>query len=280
MEFITLPSPAKLNRFLHIVGRYENGYHQLQTIFHLIAHFDTLHFNLRKDSKIKVNCKQLKLSPEYNLVYKAAQLLQTRFKLNKGVDIVLEKNIPWGAGLGGGSSNAATTLLALNALWKLNLTREELKKMGLQLGADVSVFIQGESSWAEGVGELLTPLKLPETEFLVIIPRVQISTVEIYLEKTLARNTPVCNMSETLIDEGHNDLEKVVRLKYKEVDKALVWLNQYGQARLTGSGSGIFIANPDRDYLEKVGKKVPKAWRYFISTGLNVSPINNILTVI
>jgi 4-diphosphocytidyl-2-C-methyl-D-erythritol kinase len=270
---------AKLNRFLHIVGRRSDGYHELQTIFQRINYCDTLDFKWRQDHEIHF---QLKIDPDaikpcaaelgdqINLVEKAAHLLLSFcHKKVAGVDIILTKKIPVGAGLGGGSSDAATTLLALNQLWVLNLSKEELMALGLQLGADVPFFMLEQSAWGEGVGEKLTPLTLPQAWFLVVVPEVSISTVTIFSDPALKRDTPVVQQDRALLEIGHNDCEPVVRRLYPEVAEVIDVLSTFSPARMTGSGACVFAVFEQKAAAEAVALKLPAVWRYFIAESLD-----------
>ncbi len=277
MLSITLPAPAKLNRFLHLVGQRADGYHELQTIFQFVDLCDELHFTLRKDSKITLNCNDHSISIDSNLVLQAANLLQRSNKHGSGIDIVLNKRIPHSAGLGGGSSDAATTLLALNKLWKLNLNTEQLCKLGLQVGADVPIFIQGKSAWAEGIGEKITPLELPPAWFVILVPNVKVPTVEIFYDKKLTRDTTRCTISPSLIDTGHNDCETVVRKRYPEVGKAIDWLDQFATTRMSGTGGAVFAPFTELSDAMDVIQQVPDDIKGFVVRGLNTSPVIRLL---
>ncbi|MCY4425491.1 MAG: 4-(cytidine 5'-diphospho)-2-C-methyl-D-erythritol kinase [Halieaceae bacterium] len=268
-----LTSPAKLNLFLHITGRREDGYHTLQTIFQLLDYGDSLYFELRQQGGIEVICKGLDISPQSNLVYRAARLLQERCKVAQGIHIQVDKRIPVGAGLGGGSSNAAATLLALNQLWELRLDASQLAGLGLELGADVPVFVHGHSAWGEGVGEQLTPLQLPEQWYVVIAPSVEVSTTEVFSHQELTGDTAPIKMAAFFERGGVNDCQPVVRKLYPEVDKALVWLEKHGQARMTGTGGCVFLPLPDPAQAEAVLAQKPACWRGFLARGINRSPV-------
>ncbi len=239
---ISLPAPAKLNLFLHITGRRSDGYHNLQTIFQFLDYSDTLNFSLRTDALITLNPPVMGVPFEQNLVVKAAIALQQASGCKLGADIQLEKRLPIGGGIGGGSSNAATTLLALNELWSLKWSNNQLAALGLQLGADVPIFIYGHSAWAEGIGEQLTPLTLPEKAYLVLKPDCEISTREIFSHPSLTRDTPAIKVAASEAQGGRNDCESVVKALYPAVDNALTWLRQYGEGKLTGTGSCVFLA--------------------------------------
>lgn len=289
MQTLSLVTPAKLNRFLHIVGRRTDGYHELQTIFQLVDYCDTLHFNVRSDNKITLAVQK---DPEavvyqpslaannHNLVLRAANLLQHSNVQRLGVDITLLKRIPLGGGMGGGSSDAAATLLALNKLWNLNLSIQELVYLGQQLGADVPCFIRGRSAWGEGIGEQLTTLDLPKRYFLVLVPPVQISTIEIFCDEQLTQTTPKCKIALSLLESGHNDCEAVVRRLHPEVGAALNWLRQFTAAHLTGTGCCSFAAFADKSTAQTIAQQVPSHWEHFITAGLNVSPVQQQLAAL
>lgn len=281
LETFTLPAPAKLNRFLHIVGRRTDGYHNLQTLFQLVDYHDTLSFRVRQDNQITLNTEVDKQAAVHgspsihrqdNLVFRAAKLFKSLLSVKKkGVDIELIKRIPLGAGLGGGSSDAATTLLALNQLWGVNLPLPALEKIGVQIGADVPVFIQGCTAWGEGIGDQLTPLSLPSTWFLVVIPPVTISSIEIFCDEWLTRDTPICKISPLLAEEGRNDCEATALRLYPEVGKVLSWLKTFGNAKMTGSGSGVFLTCETEAMAKQIALSLPESWKYFVTQGLNVS---------
>lgn len=282
------PSPAKLNLFLHLTGRRCDGYHKLQTIFQLLDYTDELVFTERSDSQINCTCLSL-LDPvtsaiipdSDNLVIKAANLLQVKTKNYPGIDILIKKRIPIGGGLGGGSSNAATTLIALNSIWQLNLSTHALLQLGLTLGADVPVFIDGRTSWAEGIGEKLQTIVLPEKWFLVLIPPVSISTKKLFSHPQLTCNTTAIRI-QTFLDEHsktHNDFETIVRQDYPVVAEALDFLNHFASARLSGTGSCIFAAFDTKLQAEVVLKKIKSRYRSFISKGLMTSPLRKIVDI-
>jgi len=268
----TYLAPAKLNLFLHITSRRPDGYHNLQTIFQFLDYCDVLHFTHRNDGQIVLHDKA-DIPLEENLIFKAARLLQQHTKTHLGIDITLEKNIPMGGGLGGGISDAATTLFALNQLWQLNLDTEILMQLGLQLGADVPIFLYGKAAWAEGIGEKLTPIDLDEPYYLVIHPNCHVSTREIFSTKSLTRNMPLVNMSHFLAGQCKNVFEPVVCQHTPEVQTALNWLNQYGSARMTGSGACIFAQFADKTQAQKLLTKLPPKWNGFVAEGKNYSPL-------
>lgn len=273
MTELTYLAPAKLNLFLHICGRRADGYHELQTVFQFLNYTDKLRFCARPDDQICLYSAMTTVATQDNLVTRAAKLLQSRYATSGGVDIYLEKNIPLGAGLGGGSSNAATTLLALNRLWNLSLTQTDLMAMGLQLGADVPIFIYGKSAWAEGVGEKLTTLVLSEPWYVVLIPPQAINTAEIFSDPELTRNSPPLTIQE-FVRGGittRNDCEPIVRKHYPIVAAAFDWLNQYSKAHLTGTGSCVFAALPTQQEAQKIAAQVPQPFKVIVAQGMNCS---------
>ncbi len=235
------PSPAKLNLFLYITGRRDNGYHELQTLFQFVEFGDELTVSANSEtSSITITPEIPGVALEDNLIWKAATALQQYTSTSFGADIELKKVLPMGGGIGGGSSNAATVLVALNYLWQLNLSDDQLAEIGLQLGADVPVFVRGHAAFAEGVGEQLQPANPDEKWYLVVKPQVSIATVDIFTHSELTRNTPKRALATLLEQEYVNDCEKIVRMLYPEVDKQLSWLLQYAPSRLTGTGSCVF----------------------------------------
>ncbi|SEN65194.1 4-(cytidine 5'-diphospho)-2-C-methyl-D-erythritol kinase [Nitrosomonas marina] len=273
---LTCSAPAKLNLFLHVVGQRPDGYHLLQTVFRLLDFSDELNFTLRDDGKIKLSAETMGVPADQNLCVRAAKCLQAKSGSNLGVDISLEKKIPMGGGLGGGSSDAATTLVALNRLWNLNLDRETLLELGLQLGADVPVFIFGQNAFAEGVGEKLSALKLPAAWYLVIIPPVHVSTAEIFSSKELTRNTIPIKIPPFSIWQGHNDLEPVVCHLYPEVAVRLEWLKQLKNttiAAMSGSGACVFAEFATEREARAAYACLPDDMTGFVARGLECHPI-------
>lgn len=271
---LTLPAPAKLNLFLHITDRRADGYHLLQTVFQFLDVADTLHFSLRRDSLITLAPALAGVAAEDNLVVKAARLLQAETGCTLGTDIVLEKRLPMGGGIGGGSSDAATTMLGLNRLWQLGLSIEELAVLGLRLGADVPVFVQGQAAWAEGVGEHLMPVEIPEPWYLVLTPNAHVSTAEVFNHAALTRHTPAITLA-AFLGGGlslslANDCENVVRKLSPEVDAALIWLAQHGPARMTGTGACCFLACADQATAKALLAQSPIPG--FVARGMNRSP--------
>jgi len=267
------PAPAKLNLFLHILGRREDGYHQLQTVFQLLEFGDELSFGLRNDAVISLAGNYAEINLEQDLIYRAALLLQQHTAIKLGVDINIVKRIPLGGGLGGGSSDAATTLVALNQLWGAGLSTATLAELGLMLGADVPVFIQGFSAWGEGIGEKLTPITLPEQWFLLIHPGCHVPTARIFSTPDLTRNTSPITIRDFLDGAGHNDCKKVVFREFSEVARAAAWLDQWTEAKLTGTGACIFGQFATEVAAQEVLAKLPKSWQGFVSKGKNVSPL-------
>ncbi len=270
---LTLQSPAKLNLFLHIIGRRPDGYHLLQTVFQLINYCDTLQFQLRDDNQIVLTGDTPDIPPENNLIMKAAlQLREERHDL-PGVDIRFEKRIPMGAGLGGGSSNAATTLLALNKLWALNKAQAELISIGLKLGADVPLFVMGHSAFAEGIGEILTPIELPTQWYAVIKPPVHADTRALYQDPRLTRNTKPLTIAEYCAGVAtHNDFLAVLLAQYPILHETYDMLKQFGEPKLTGSGSAFFLACETREKAEKCIGQMNSQVVAFVAQGVERSP--------
>jgi 4-diphosphocytidyl-2-C-methyl-D-erythritol kinase len=266
------PAPAKLNLFLHVVGRRADGLHELQTLFQLIDHVDRLGFAVREDGDICVQ-GAVAVHPEDDLTVRAAYALKAATECPFGVDIVLEKRIPVGSGLGGGSSDAATVLLALNRLWATGLGVAELASIGLTLGADVPVFVHGHSAFAEGIGERLTPIALEPTWYCVLIPAVSVSTARVFSSHELTRNTPRMTIPALFQGEGRNDLEPVTCVLYPEVRKSLDWLRGYGDARMTGTGGASFLPVGDRQAGLNILNKAPPGCTGFVAQGLNRHPL-------
>jgi len=274
---LQLLSPAKLNLFLHITGRRDDGYHELQTVFQLLDHCDTVDLSSSDGGAISLDCPGLDLAPEENLAWRAARLLQEHTACKLGASVRIAKRIPAGGGLGGGSSNAATVLLGLNRLWRLQLDLDELADLGLRLGADVPVFVRGHSAWAEGIGENLTALELPQKYYLVVSPRVAVGTAEVFSHRELTRNTSPITIAAFFEGGGRNDCQNVVRQLYPEVDKALIWLENFGQAQLTGTGACVFAAFDEKARAEELYRQLPGDWQGFVAAGINRSPVHGAL---
>jgi 4-diphosphocytidyl-2-C-methyl-D-erythritol kinase len=274
---LRLPAPSKLNLFLHVVGRRADGYHLLQTVFQLLDFGDELEFEDTADGAITLHSDFTAVAPEHNLVMRAARLLAAQHAPGRGARIVLRKCIPSGGGLGGGSSDAATTLLALNRLWGCGLQPDALAALGLALGADVPLFVRGQSAWAEGVGEQLSPLELPDCWYLVLHPRCAVNTAVIFADRELTRNTPLTTMAAFFSGQCHNDCEPVVRRRYPEVAGALDWLARHGTARMSGTGSCVFAAFPDQRAACEAATTVPAGWEWFVARGIDRSPVHTAL---
>jgi len=267
------PAPAKLNLFLHVVGRRSDGYHLLQTCFRLIDLLDWLEFEPRRDGVIRRIEGPEWLPPEEDLVVRAARLLADRAGCRLGVDIRLRKTIPAGGGLGGGSSDAATVLVALDRLWGLGLGEDVLAGLGLELGADVPLFVRGHTAWGEGVGEALQPVQLPEAWYAVIWPGVAVPTAEVFQAPELTRNSPRITIRGLLEQGARNDCEPVVVARYPEVSAAFLWLGRHGQARMSGTGSCVFAALAGQREAQAAVAGLPEGWRGFAVRGLNESPL-------
>jgi len=271
-EWSVWPAPAKLNLFLHIVGRRADGYHLLQTVFQLLDWGDTLRLRLRHDAQIvRVNGAP-GIEPEHDLCVRAARALAEYAEAEFGVDIALEKRIPMGGGLGGGSSDAATVLVALNELWETGLTVDELAELGLRLGADVPVFVRGHSAWAEGIGESIAPLMLPPREYVILDPRETVSTSALFQAAELTRNSPPATIEGFLAGiETRNVFAPVVRARYASVAAALDWLGRHGEARLSGSGGCVFVAVKSREEAEAIIDACPSEFSAYVASGVNRS---------
>lgn len=281
------PAPAKLNLFLHVNGRRADGYHLLQTVFQLIDHSDTLHFTLRDDDAIRRVTDLPGVPEESDLIIRAARLLQAEVlrrtgALPRGVDIAIDKVLPMGGGLGGGSSDAATTLMALNSLWRAGLSKEELMALGLPLGADIPFFIFGETAFAEGVGEAMRPVQAPDCWYVVIEPGVAVPTAAIFCSEHLTRDTPVVIITDFsshlenrngLKGFGKNDLQQVATKLFPPVAEAIEWLSAYGDARMTGSGACVFSAVATEAEADAVLAKVPAKWKAWKAKALERHPI-------
>ncbi|OMG61977.1 4-(cytidine 5'-diphospho)-2-C-methyl-D-erythritol kinase [Stutzerimonas balearica] len=274
---LTLPAPAKLNLMLHVLGRREDGYHELQTLFQFLDHGDELTFARREDGQIRLLSDLPGVDHESNLIVRAARLLQQQGDDAPGADITLVKRLPMGGGIGGGSSDAATTLLGLNRLWNLGLDLDRLAQLGLSLGADVPVFVRGHAAFAEGVGERLQPVELPEPWYLVAVPQVSVSTAEIFSDPELTRNTPPITVRSLLAGGGHNDCQPVVEKRYPQVRNALSLLNKFVPARMTGTGACVFGSFPNEGEADKVRRQLPATLPSFVARGSNVSMLHRML---
>ncbi|MGR5518587.1 4-(cytidine 5'-diphospho)-2-C-methyl-D-erythritol kinase [Vibrio harveyi] len=271
------PSPAKLNLFLYINGRTENGYHELQTLFQFVDHGDELTIQANDSGEITISPEIEGVPLQDNLIWKAATALQRYAKCSYGAHIDLHKILPMGGGIGGGSSNAATTLVALNFLWQTHLSDDELAEIGLALGADVPVFVRGFAAFAEGVGEKLSPAHPDEKWYLVVRPNVSIATADIFGHPDLTRNTPKRDLETLLNTPSVNDCEKIVRMLYPEVDKQLSWLLQYAPSRLTGTGSCVFAEFSSKSEAETILAQLSDKVSAFVAQGRNISPLKETL---
>jgi 4-diphosphocytidyl-2-C-methyl-D-erythritol kinase len=266
-------SPAKLNLMLHITGQRDDGYHLLQTAFQLIDLNDELSFTVTDSGHIRRVASDTPVAEDEDIVLRAAQLLQQRYEVTSGVNIQVRKHIPTGGGLGGGSSDAATTLMALNRLWKLGLDQAELQRIGLELGADVPLFIFGRNAWGEGVGECLEALDLPKKWYLVVHPRIFVSTGLIFSDKDLTRDCHPIKIRAFLEGEGSNVCEPVACRLYPEVEQARDWLNQFSPARMTGTGACIFAAFASEAEANDIKSRLPEQWTGFVAKSLNYNPV-------
>ena len=270
---ITVSAPAKLNLFLHITGQREDGYHLLQTIFQFLDYADTISLTLREDNHIYRVSDLAGVPAEDDLVVKAAKLLQSHCDCQFGVDISVDKVLPMGGGLGGGSSNAASVLVALNYLWGCGLSQQELMSLGVQLGADVPVFIFAQSAWAEGVGERLKSVDLPKKWFLVLKPQINVSTAKVFSNSQLRRDSSTITIRDFLTGQTENVCERPVREMYPEVDEALTDLAKYGESKLTGTGACVFAAFDSKEQAEKAFSQLSKKWDGFVAKGMNQTPL-------
>jgi 4-diphosphocytidyl-2-C-methyl-D-erythritol kinase len=270
---VVFPAPAKLNLFLHVIGRRPDGYHLLQTAFRLIDYGDDLQFSVRTDGVIRHLNPLPGLAAEQDLTVRAARLLQQETRSPQGADIGIVKRLPLGGGLGGGSSDAATTLIALNRLWRTGVSRARLQQLALQLGADVPLFVFGQNAFAEGIGERLQVLSLPPSWYLVLVPELAVSTAEIFSAAELTRTTNAITIAAFSVGQGHNDLESVVCRRYPQVARHLQWLQQYGDARMTGSGACVFCAFAGEVKARQALAQLPADMRGFVARGLERHPL-------
>jgi len=267
------PAPAKLNLFLHVIGRREDGYHLLQTAFHLIDLCDTLEFAPSADGEVRLATPLAGVPADNDLTVRAARLLQRAAGVGAGATIRIDKRIPIGGGLGGGSSDAATTLIALNELWSAGLPRAELTRLALGLGTDIPFFLLGRNAFAEGIGEVLTPLDLGPAWYVVITPQVAVSTREIFASNALTRNTKPLKITAFFAGLGANDLEPETCRRFPAVARALEWLGAFGDARMSGSGSSVFAAFGSESEARAVAASVPAEWRGAAVRGLERHPL-------
>ncbi|GGW75967.1 4-diphosphocytidyl-2-C-methyl-D-erythritol kinase [Alteromonas halophila] len=267
------PSPAKLNLFLHILGRLDSGYHQLQSLFQILDYGDRLAFDINRSSTVQLDTHIVGVAHDDNLIVRAARLLKPHAATDAGVRIFLDKQLPMGGGIGGGSSNAATTLVALNHLWQCNLTEDALAELGLSLGADVPIFVRGRTAFANGVGEELTPAPLAPCWYLVVNPGVHVSTGEVFSLPELPRNTPALSWASYSFENTRNDCQQIVCDHYPEVANLLHWLVHYAPSRMTGTGACVFATFTDQNEASEVQAKLPAEWTSFVAKGVNLSPL-------
>jgi 4-diphosphocytidyl-2-C-methyl-D-erythritol kinase len=267
-------APAKLNLFLHITGRRADGYHTLQTVFQFLDYGDDLEFSATDNGRIVLLTPLSGVPENNNLAVRAAELLKSASGTRQGTVIRIKKLLPLGGGLGGGSSNAATTLLALNLLWGAKLTVTELASLGLELGADVPVFVHGHAAWAEGIGEILTPLEPEETWYLVVVPPVHVSTAKVFSNSELTHYSQAITIRDFQEGRGRrNDLEPIVRRIYPEVNRALSLLEEFGEPRLSGSGGCVFLELKEAEQGQRILQSIPKPFTGFVARGMNRHPL-------
>ena len=271
------PAPAKLNLFLHVVGRRDDGYHLLQTVFRFIDRADQLRFSPRTDDNIILATPLPGVAPETDLTVRAARLLQQKTGCRQGATIHLQKHLPMGGGLGGGSSDAASVLLALNHLWQTGLSRGELEKLGLALGADVPVFIHGQNTFAEGIGETFNDIELPDETYLVLHPAINVPTAAIFGASDLKRDTALISPSEWQHGQGHNDLEPVACARFAPVAEHLDWLRQHAKnAMMTGSGACVFAGFSNPAEAKAIFRQLPTGMNGWLAKGLQHHPLANL----
>lgn len=270
---LTLKSPAKLNLMLHITGQRDDGYHLLQTVFQFIDLYDYLTLDITEDSSITRSGSHTPVDEANDIIKLAAKLLQSRYQVTQGLRYSINKHIPIGGGLGGGSSNAATTLMALNKLWNLRLKTSELSALGLELGADVPLFIEGKSAWASGVGEDLTPVDLPEPWYVVIYPRIFVSTSKIFSSDQLTGLCDPITICAFLAGAGGNVCEPIACQLYPAIQKVIDWLNQHSKAKMTGTGSCVFARFDSLEQAEHVKLLAPEQWDTFVVKAMNQNPV-------
>lgn len=274
MNRLTLDSPAKLNLMLHITGRRDDGYHLLQTVFQFIDLSDRMVIGVTENGMIGRTEGNSQVSESEDITLLAAKKLQRRTRVTQGAEISIDKRIPIGGGLGGGSSNAATTLLALNRLWGLNLSISDLAEIGLELGADVPFFVAGYSAWATGIGEQLTAIDLPEPWYLIIDPGVMVSTAEIFAAQELTRNCDAITIRAFLEGSGTNVCQAVACERYTEIQQAIDWMGRHSVARMTGTGACVFAPFDSLEQVESVKSLVPAHWNSFVAKAKNINPVH------
>jgi 4-diphosphocytidyl-2-C-methyl-D-erythritol kinase len=267
------PAPAKLNLTLRVLGQREDGYHRLQTLFQFLDYADWLSFVPRDDGQIRLLTEIPGVPAASDLCVRAARRLQAATGCRLGADLSIDKRLPLGGGLGGGSSDAATTLVALNRIWDTGQSEDDLAGLALTLGADVPVFVRGRAAWGEGVGECLTPVAVPEPWYLVMMPDCAVSTAAVFADPELTRNSPSIRIADFLAGDDRNDCLNVVRLRYSAVAEALDWLENFSRGRLTGTGACVFAAFGGADEAQDVLNRAPSGLRGFVAKGVNRSPL-------
>ncbi|WP_045857229.1 4-(cytidine 5'-diphospho)-2-C-methyl-D-erythritol kinase [Teredinibacter purpureus] len=277
MPAISLPCPAKLNLFLHITGRRADGYHELQTVFQLLDVGDRLELDTNTSGEINLAPEIPGVPHDDNLVVKAAKLLQQTSGTTLGANLYLHKQLPMGGGIGGGSSNAATALVGLNALWQCGLSDDELAQLGRQLGADVPVFVRGKSAWASGIGDQLCPIEISNQWYVIIAPSCHVSTAAIFSHKDLTRDTLAITVAAFLEKGGKNDCQPLVERLFPQVRDAVDWLSLYGSAQLTGTGACVFAGFGSKQQAQNVFAKRPEHLKGFVAKGVNHSPLHQCL---
>jgi 4-diphosphocytidyl-2-C-methyl-D-erythritol kinase len=274
VESLILRAPAKLNLMLHITARRDDGYHLLETVFQFIDLVDYIEFSTNDEGSIDRLPGNSPVAAADDILLTTATLLQSRFEVDKGVSIGIDKRIPVGGGLGGGSSDAAACLLALNRLWDLDLSLDQLAGIGLELGADVPVFVHGRAAWASGIGEVLQAIELERPIYVVIDPKIEVSTAQIFAAQELTRNCDPLTIRAFLRGSGSNVCEPVVRNLYPQVGEAIDWLSQYAVARMSGTGACVFAAIDSLEQAEVVKSRVPRQWDAYITRALNYNPVH------
>jgi 4-diphosphocytidyl-2-C-methyl-D-erythritol kinase len=279
-EVLRLPAPAKLNLMLRIVGRRDDGYHLLQTVFQFLDRCDWITLRPRTDGEIRLETPLPGVPKETDLTVRACHALREKTGIREGITIGIEKNLPMGGGLGGGSSDAATALVGLNHVWKAGLSVDELAALGVRLGADVPVFVRGFSAWAEGVGEILTPLELPEPWYVVLVPACHIATGKIFSASNLTRNNKPIKIADFLAGQQDNHCLPVVRGLYPEIGVALDELSRFSPARLTGTGACVFASFDSESDARAVAATLERSWSVFVTRGVNKSPLHQALGMV
>lgn len=279
-DSLLLHSPAKLNLMLNITGRRDDGYHLLETVFQFIDLCDDLQFTVNNEGVVQRLSGNSPVAAADDILLKAAMLLQSRFQVDEGVSISIDKRIPIGGGLGGGSSNAATCLLALNHLWGLGQSLDQLSGIGIELGADVPVFVRGRAAWGTGIGEVLEPMELDEPVYLVIDPKIEVSSAQIFAAQELTRNNDPLTIRAFLRGSDSNVCEPVVRKLYPQVDEAIDWLSQYAMARMSGTGACVFAAVDSHEQAEAIKSRVPKQWTAYVTRAMNRNPVHRQLELL